>query len=182
MTTHDISEIKKIRKKLGLTQTELAKKSGVSQSLIAKIESEKLDPGYSRTKLIFDALEQLSQNEELCAADVMNRKMITAKVNDNVADIIKTMKKHAISQMPVLDNEKPVGLITEHTLLEELDSKDFAGIKAKDIMEDCPPIITPQTKLSIFSNLLRYFPIVLVASKGKLEGLISKSDVIVKIT
>ena len=180
-TTHDLSEIKKIRKKLGLTQTQLAKKSGVSQSLIAKIEAEKLDPGYSKTKLIFDALEQLSQNEELSASDIMNRKMITAKTGDSVIDIIKVMKKYAISQMPVLDNEKPVGLITEHTLLE-VSHKPLVDVKAKDIMEDCPPIITPQTKLSIFSHLLRYFPIVLVVSKGKLEGLISKADVIVKIT
>src|SRR3989344_3857813 len=178
--SHDLSEIKKIRKKLGLTQTQLAHKSGVSQSLIAKIESEKLDPGYSKTKQIFDALEQLTQNEELSAADVMNRKMITAKITDNISDIIKTMRKHAISQMPVLDNEKPVGLITEHTLLEKMG--DFATLKARDIMEDCPPIITPQTKLSIFSNLLRYFPIVLVVDKGKLIGLVSKADVIVKIT
>ncbi|HLC19726.1 MAG TPA: CBS domain-containing protein [Candidatus Nanoarchaeia archaeon] len=180
--SHDLSEIKKIRKKLGLTQTQLAHKSGVSQSLIAKIEAEKLDPGYSKTTQIFDALEQLTQNEELSAEDVMNRKMITAKINDSVTEIIKTMKKYAISQMPVLDNEKPVGLITEHTLLEKVEDMSFAGMKAKDIMEDCPPIITPHTKLSVFSNLLRYFPIVLVVDKGKLLGLVSKADVIVKIT
>jgi len=32
-----LEEIKKLRKKLGLTQQELAEESGVSQSLIAKI-------------------------------------------------------------------------------------------------------------------------------------------------
>ncbi|MBW2992073.1 helix-turn-helix domain-containing protein, partial [Candidatus Woesearchaeota archaeon] len=36
---YEISEIKEIRKKLGLTQSQLSKKAGVSQSLIAKIEA-----------------------------------------------------------------------------------------------------------------------------------------------
>ncbi|HLC75486.1 MAG TPA: CBS domain-containing protein [Candidatus Nanoarchaeia archaeon] len=183
MSTHDLSEIKKIRKKLGLTQSQLAKKASVSQSLIAKIEAEKLDPGYSKTKQIFDALEQLTQNEELAAADIMNRKIMTAKANDSVADIIKIMKKHAISQMPVVDSEKPVGMISEHGILDSLSNGvALQQQKAKDIMEDCPPIITPQTKISVFAHLLRYFPIVLIVSKGKLEGLISKADVIERIT
>src|SRR3989344_796196 len=118
--SHELSEIKKIRKKLGLTQTELAKKAGVSQSLIAKIESDQLDPGYSRTKQIFDALEELTANEELCAADVMNKKIITAKTTDTMSEIIKLMKKHGISQLPVLDEEKPVGMITEHGMMDKL--------------------------------------------------------------
>ena len=51
---HDIKEIKILRKKLEITQNELAKKSGVSQSLIAKIESSNIDPAYSSIKKIFD--------------------------------------------------------------------------------------------------------------------------------
>jgi len=39
--TYELEEVKKIRKKLGLTQTELANRAGVSQSLIAKIEKQK---------------------------------------------------------------------------------------------------------------------------------------------
>ncbi|MFQ5647816.1 MAG: helix-turn-helix transcriptional regulator, partial [Candidatus Aenigmatarchaeota archaeon] len=40
----EITEIRKIRKKLGLTQSQLAQEARVSQSLIAKIEAGKLDP------------------------------------------------------------------------------------------------------------------------------------------
>ena len=182
-TTHDLIDIKKIRKKLGLTQVELAKKAGVSQSLIAKIEAGLLDPGYSKTKYIFDALEQLTQNEELSAEDVMNKKVITAKISDFVMDIIKLMKKHGISQLPVLDEEKPVGLITEHGVLDKISQGiSMNHQKAQDIMEDCTPIVTPQTKMSVLSHLLRYFPIVLVVQKGKLLGLVSKADVIVRMT
>jgi predicted transcriptional regulator len=42
---------------LGLTQGQLAKIAGVSQSFIAKIESGKIDPSYSKVKTIFDVLD-----------------------------------------------------------------------------------------------------------------------------
>ena len=41
-----IDRISKIRKQLGLTQIQLANLAGVSQSLIAKLESGRIDPSY----------------------------------------------------------------------------------------------------------------------------------------
>ena len=74
--THELSEIKKIRKTLGLTQTDLAKRAAVSQSLIAKIESNKIDPTYTKTKKIFDTLNDLENKEEIKAEELMNKKII----------------------------------------------------------------------------------------------------------
>ncbi len=177
----ELIEIKKIRRKLGLTQTQLANKASVSQSLIAKIEAGRLDPGYSKTKQIFDALEQLTRNDEICAGQIMNKKIITAKADEKVSIIIKEMKRYSISQVPVIDKEKPIGLITETALLDKLSTGDMNTLKAKDVMEECPPIITPNTKISAIANLLHYFPIVLVSDKGSLKGLISKADLLEKI-
>ena len=53
----DVKSIGSLRRKLNLTQKQLAKLSGVSQSLIAKIESNRIDPSYSKVVSIFHALE-----------------------------------------------------------------------------------------------------------------------------
>ena len=46
----DIKEIKHNRMLLGLTQKDLASKTGISQSIIAKIESNKVSPSYEIIK------------------------------------------------------------------------------------------------------------------------------------
>ena len=52
VSTIDPKQLKKIRVQLGITQSELAKAAGVSQSLIAKLESGLVDPSFSTMKAI----------------------------------------------------------------------------------------------------------------------------------
>ena len=173
---YEISEIKSIRKQLGITQAELAKQAGVSQSLITKIEAGLLDPSYSNVKKIFEVLNNLSKSKELKAKDIMNKKLIFISPDTKIKEIIKEMRKHGISQMPVIKEHNCVGLISETILLDAFSRKDVK--KASDIMADSPPVIAKDTSIDIISNLLKFYPIVLVAEKGKLEGVITKADIL----
>lgn len=102
----NLQEIKRMRKNLGINQKDLAAQAGVSQSLIAKIESGKLDPTFTKAKQIFRALEELQEKEEIKAKEIMNKKVVFVKANDKVKEIIAIMKRKGISQVPVLKNEK----------------------------------------------------------------------------
>ena len=175
----DLNEIKKIRKKYGLTQSELAKFSGVSQSLIAKIESGRLDPTYSKAQKIFDALNSLRGEKELKALNIMNKKIISIYPNESIKDAIKKMRKYEISQMPIVKNNNVVGIISEGTILDSL-TKIKSTEPVEKIMEEAPPIITKNTPLNVVSDLLKHFPILLVSEKGNLIGVITKSDLIEK--
>jgi predicted transcriptional regulator len=84
-----------------MTQQELAKKSAVSQSLIAKIESGRIDPTYSKVVQIFGALNSESKQSELKARDIMNKKIISITSDMTVKDAVHLMRKHEISQMHV---------------------------------------------------------------------------------
>jgi predicted transcriptional regulator len=173
---YEIQEIKAIRKKLGLTQLELAKQSNVSQSLITKIEAGTLDPTYSKVQQIFEVLNSLFKTKEKKAKDIMNKKLIGIKPDTEIPNIIQEMRKHSISQMPVIKNNNCVGLISETILLDAFGRKDVK--KAEDIMKDCPPIIAQDTSIDIISNLLRVYPIVMVSEKGALIGVITKADIL----
>lgn len=172
----NLSEIKKIRNKIGITQKELSAKAGVSQSLIAKIESGMIDPTYSKANKIINALEELSQKSEKCVDTIMNKKIASCKSGDTIKDAVKKMKNFGVSQIPIIENNTCIGIVSESDILQSIMSKKDKLLK--DIMEDCPPIITKKTKLSVVSELLKYYSLVLIGESGKLIGLVTKSDLL----
>ncbi len=173
----DITHLKKIRKQLDLTQHEFAKRAGISQSMIAKIEAGKLDPTYSYVKKIEEAITNLAKHEEKKAKDIMHEGIIYIPRNSPLQKIIELLTKHNISQAPVIENYSVLGLITESAILEQ--NVDSArSKKAFDIMVESPPIIADTTELSAIVSLLKFYPLVLVSSLGKLKGVITKADVL----
>jgi predicted transcriptional regulator len=182
---YEINEIKDIRKKLGMTQAALAKKAAVSQSLIAKIEAGSLDPTFSNAKKIFAALDTVSKTHELKASDVMNSKIVDISPQDDVREAIKKTKKYDISQIPVVENKSIIGLVSESTIIAKMaaekDPHKVLDLKVTDVMQESPPIITPNTGISVVQSLLKIYPIIFVSDKGKLEGVITKSDLLRKI-
>lgn len=174
---HDLNEIKAIRRKLGLTQTELAQKAGVSQSLIAKIESGKMDPTYTRTRKIFETLDLLAKGKSLKARDIMNRKVISVLSSSRLLLAVRKMRKEGISQLPVLEDGRVAGMVTEALLLSRIMEEGPEG-RLNDVMGEAPPTVSGNTDIDAVAGLLRHFPLVLVVEKGKIRGLITKSDIL----
>lgn len=183
MAARNLDEIKKLRTKFHLSQKELADKAGVSQSLIAKIEANKIDPSFTKAQQILEALDQLREQEEVKARQLMKDKVFFTRRQELIKDIIKTMKTKGISQMPVLEKEKVVGIISEGNILNKIAESPHkvALLKADEVMDDAPPIVALNTGLRTLLELLREYPIVLVAEKGDIKGLISKTDVLGKV-
>jgi predicted transcriptional regulator len=109
----------------------------------------------------------------------MNLKIVSCRSSDKIKDVIQKMKRFSISQMPVIDKEI-VGFVSEAVILSSLvDGKRHELIK--EVMDDVPPIIALDTTSKVVGHLLRHFPAVLVADKGKLKGVITKSDLLDKM-
>jgi len=175
----NLNQIKQIRRKLGLTQAELASRAGLSQSLIAKVEAGTLDPTYSKAQSLFEAIKRLEKKQEKLASEIMNKKIITIDCKENVISAVKKMKKYGISQMPVLEKGSAVGLVSESTIIYAMSTNDnLNNLSVCKVMQECPPIITPNARKSVIVDLLKHYSIVLVSDKGKLTGLISKADVL----
>jgi len=173
----EIKDIKILRKRLEITQKDLAKLSGVSQSLIAKIESNKIEPTYSKTMQIFSALDNFNSKNTLKAKDLLNKKIICVSPKDELQKVVQIMTKNEISQLPVSHNEKIVGLISESIILKHIFDKKT--ILTQEIMEDSPPIISFNAGMDMISHALLFYPMVIVQKKGKIRGLITKSDILI---
>ena len=178
----EVQDIKRIRKKHGLSQVQLAKLSGVSQSLIAKIESGKLDPSYSNAKRIFEALSGLSEKEELKAADIMIKKIIYAKPDETVGSVVKKLKSHQISQLPVISKNRVVGLVSESDIINVIaKGENIEKLKAADVMEDAPPVVSGKTRITTLLDLLKISQMVIVAESGTYKGVVTKADLLAKL-
>ncbi|MBI2137078.1 CBS domain-containing protein [Candidatus Woesearchaeota archaeon] len=179
----EISEIKILRKRHGLTQTQLAKLSGVSQSLIAKLEAGIIDPSYSNVKKITETLSGLREKTEPKAENAMSDKIISVTGESLLSEAIKKMKHYEISQMPVIEGGVVAGLIAETDVIESIHTgKDIKQMKVKDAMAEAPPTVPLKTPLKAVTELLRISPIVVVTDKGKPKGAITKADILNKLS
>ena len=173
-----LQEIKHLRKKFGLTQGALAKYAGVSQSLIAKIETNSIDTTFTNAQKIYSALQLLSEKEEKKAVDLMNKNLIYLEPENSLKIAIQKMKKYSISQLPVLEQKKAVGIISETVILDAIMNNKSTDISIKEIMNEAPPTIDTNASIHVVSHLLKYYPLLLVAEKGRFLGLITKADLL----
>lgn len=170
-----LEEIKTLRRSFGITQNELAKLAGVSQSLIARIESGRVDPAYSKVEKIFDALEKIKRPEGVTAGKLMRKNIISINSDQKITKAAGIMKKYNISQLPVIDKSSIVGLISERGISHSVsENPKFV----KDIMEDAPPLVSINTPLDALTHLLDYNYAVLVTDNGKIKGIITRADLL----
>jgi predicted transcriptional regulator len=177
-----LEDIAKKRRTLGLKQAELAKLAGVSQSLVAKLESGKIDSSYTKVKMIFDVLDRLETKTKIQEEKVIPNEVIGIQKNEPIAKVVRLMKEHGYSQIPVLDGKQSVGSISEKTILRQiLAGKDLAQLSklpTEDIMEEAFPQVGEDAPLSLISSLLQTYSAVLVAKKGTVVGILTKADLL----
>ncbi|MFH0832196.1 MAG: CBS domain-containing protein [Candidatus Aenigmatarchaeota archaeon] len=171
-----VDEIKILRKSMDLTQSDLAKLSGVSQSLIARIESGKVDTSFSKVEKIFDALEKSKNNKtKLTAKDFMKKSVMKIHPNESITKAAVIMKRRNISQLPVIDNNNVIGTISEKEISHSI-LRNPKKLLVKDIMSDSLPLVSVNTTVEVLADLLDYYPSVLVAENGKIKGIVCRSD------
>ena len=180
------SEIKILRKKAGLTQKELAKRAGVSQSLIARIEAGTVDPRLYTLRRILKAIEEASKEKMAKITDIMTDSVISVQINDKVKKAVELMWKYGVSQLPVLDGTRLCGSIREETIMKAMITEKPERILEEpvgELMEEPLPSVNPKADIEdVIKLLISGYPAVLVIDKGKVVGIITKIDVIAKTT
>lgn len=177
-----LEEISIKRRRLGLTQKELARLSGVSQSLIAKLESGKTDSSYTKVKAIFDVLRKLEIKKDVHVSEVLHKEVIGVQKRDKVSEAARLMRDYGYSQLPVFDGERVVGSISEKTIMSQImagkDLSQVSTLPVEAIMDEAFPQVMEDTPLSLVSGVLQVYPAVLVSKKGKIVGILTKADVL----
>ena len=167
---------------MGLTQLQLANLSSLSQSLIAKIESGRLDPSFSNALRISETIQTIQRKSSKKAEDVMSKEIVYISAGSSLKDAAELMHSNSISQIPVYESSQPVGNISEKTVLRLLSEgegiENMFKKKVRDVMDDSFPTVNRNTPVGVIYGLLEFFQAVLVMNREKVVGIISKADLL----
>jgi len=178
----DPKTIKVMREKLKISQKELDEKTGIPQSTISRIESEKIDPPYSKFKRIYEYLAKENEKRKdakIRAENIMSRKVYKIDSKSKIKDAIELMNKHKISQIPILEDGKNLGSLTSKKIQKHItDNPDLMNLKILDLKELPFPEVEKTWRVKDISNLLIIYPAVLVKEHNNYIGIITDADVL----
>ncbi|MDD1719167.1 MAG: CBS domain-containing protein [Methanoregulaceae archaeon] len=173
-------ELKARREILDMRQAELARKAGISQSMVARIESGSVDPRLSTLKRIVAVLDS-EERPRVIARDVMHTPVLFVDPECLVSEAIGIMNQNGISQLPVIDDGTPVGCISETAIVDAIEGQRTHRSPRQTVagvMESGFPTVPPDIDIGTVVRILQSHHAVLVLDMGKVIGVITKHDLI----
>ncbi|MCC6026572.1 MAG: CBS domain-containing protein [Caldimicrobium sp.] len=105
--------------------------------------------------------------------------LITVGPKDTVESAIQIMQQHSIRHLPVVEDNKLVGLVTESSLRPYL-SPEKLRLPLREVMIINPITIDPEASIDEAARLIYKYKIggLPVVSQGKLVGIITITDIL----
>ena len=112
--------------------------------------------------------------------DIMEKNVITIDINETANNAANQMKENDISFLVIIENGKPVGVVSERDFVQKLciNNQNSSDVKISDIMSYKFRWVTPTTKIEdaiqkMLNNNIRRL---LVLDDEKLVGVITQTD------
>jgi predicted transcriptional regulator len=174
------ADLRERRTDLELTQSELADRASVSQPLIARIEGGDVDPRLSTLRRIVSALDE-AESAVMHADDIMHEGVITVAPDNSVREAIDLMVKEGYSQLPVVRDGRPQGIISNSDI-RQLDSDTAGELPVAEAMREAITTVEPDATLDEVNAHLNHQAAVMVVEDGQLGGIITEADVAAHIS
>jgi len=176
-----INEIKRLRKKLNISQKELALELNLTQSTISRIESGLIDPPYTKFKMIYEYLElEKSKRKKSTkyAKDIMSKVIYNIQPHSTIREAVEIMNDKNISQLPIIENNHNFGSITSKKIQKYItDNPEILSMDVSLIKELPFPEVDENWNVRDISNLLIRYSAVLVKNEHHdFVGIITDAD------
>jgi cystathionine beta-synthase len=102
----------------------------------------------------------------------------SAAPTDTILSVIENLKARSISQVPVLDRGRVVGIVGERDLLSFLISGGDPSSPVQDIMKSDFALVEPTNRISMLTQFFTRDLTVMVVDDGRVLGIITKIDYI----
>lgn len=115
--------------------------------------------------------------------DIMTKDCVTVTPQSNIYEVAAIMKQHDIGFVPVLDNRKLIGVVTDRDLVVRgLAGKHSGDTSISDVLTDHVKTVGPNTSVDEATSIMaagqiRRLPVV---ENGELMGVVSLGDLAVR--
>ena len=139
--------------------------------------SKVYDDDWLRENSFLDDEETYGRLRDL--VERQQQRLITARPEDGVKAVIQIMKKHGISQLPVLDGDRLVGIISEGHLADAL-LRDPENVERPigSLVDQSYIVVPPETPIGRLAAIFGEGKVALIEEGGKIKGLVTKIDLI----
>jgi cystathionine beta-synthase len=107
-------------------------------------------------------------------------KVYTVRANDRARDAVSLMKKHGISQLPVVEpDDRPIAMLHEVDLLQALlDGRHKLDDPISGVMKPLAGVVTLRTPVSRLKELFASDHVAIVKEGDRLTAILTKIDLI----
>jgi cystathionine beta-synthase len=107
------------------------------------------------------------------------RELVALAPDDLVAAALAKMNEMGLTQIPVLEDGKPVGSLRENHLLSKVfNNRDLLEEPVSKVMDKSFPTVDVDDDINVVSRKLRSHPAVLIEEYGRITGIITRHDVL----
>lgn len=156
-----------------MTQRELARQVGCSQSNLAKIEKGRISPSYKLAYEIFLRLEAEEHRQDRRLRDVMRTDVASFDVSQTVGEAARAAKSLGVDQFPLLRRGHIVGSIRASSLIGVKADTPLGAVKGPPL-----PTVPPDTPVPAILSLLKSTGAVVASEDGRICGIVSAQDLL----
>jgi predicted transcriptional regulator len=174
------TEIRRRRVALGVSLGDLARAVGRSDATLSRIERGQIKPSYELVQRILAYLEGQEKltAPKLTVGDLRSKSLITVPSSSLLTEAAQRMETGGFSQLPVVDDGRTVGSLSESALLRALAQPTGRRNRVRDVLEAAYPVVDEGFPADLLPPILGRYPAVLVAQRGSLIGIVTKADLI----
>ncbi len=175
-----LADLRKRRLSLGIPLGEVARAVGRSDATLSRIERGQIRPSFDLVQQILAYLEEQEgiASPKLTVKDLMNRSPVTVDANEPLSAAAQLMERGAFSQLPVVDGSRVTGSLSEAALLRALAQPSGRRVRIREVQEEAYPQVDEDFPADLLAGLLTRYPAVLVAHRGQILGIVTKTDLI----
>jgi cystathionine beta-synthase len=107
-----------------------------------------------------------------------SRDLVTVPASAGVAEVIGLLKLYGVSQLPVVQGDKLIGIISEKQLLERALTGDRSNADVGSLAQPNYCTVDRDTNIAVLTDLFRRFKVAIVVEQGKPTNIITRIDLI----